>query len=129
MVRGVDDKGAPVARCASCHGVANDPATGIPGAPNWHLAPLTMAWESQPGIPMTGPDLCAMLKDRLKNGDRSLEDLLVHLKEEPLVKWAFAPGTRWNGDPRSKPPITQDELVKSFEGWMNEGAPCPLGDS
>lgn len=124
VVRGADDKGAPVARCASCHGTANDPVTGIPGAPNWHLAPLTMAWESQPGVPMTGPELCETLKNRLKNGDRSLEDLLVHLKEEPLVKWSFEPGTRWNGEPRSKPPITQDELVKSFEDWMNEGAPC-----
>ncbi|MFY9825936.1 MAG: PQQ-binding-like beta-propeller repeat protein [Thermoanaerobaculia bacterium] len=128
VVRGADDKGAPVARCTSCHGTANDPLTGIPGAPNWRLAPLTMAWESAPGIPMKGPELCETLKDRLNNGDRSLADLLGHLKDERLVQWAWEPGTRWNKVARTTPPISHPKLVESFESWMKEGAPCPTGD-
>ncbi len=46
--------------------------TGIPGAhkpekPNetfWFLAPARMAWESAPGIPLTGPKLCRNLLNR-----------------------------------------------------------------
>ena len=63
--------GAPFARCASCHGKKNDPKTGIPGTddpltgdPFWFMAPASMAWESAPGVPMTGDKLCASLKDK-----------------------------------------------------------------
>lgn len=121
VVRGADDKGAPVARCTSCHGAANDPLTGIPGAPDWHQAPLSMAWESAPGIPMMGPDLC----EALKNEDPSLKHVLHFLKTEPVVKWAFEPGTRWNGEPRTPPPLSYGDFVNSFEDWKNEGFPCP----
>src|SRR5687767_7211820 len=44
VMRGPDDHGAPAMRCSSCHQNINQ-ANGVPGAPNWGLAPLTMAWE------------------------------------------------------------------------------------
>ncbi|MFY9820208.1 MAG: PQQ-binding-like beta-propeller repeat protein [Thermoanaerobaculia bacterium] len=124
VVRGMDDRGAPVARCQHCHGDENDPTTGVPGAPDWHIAPTTMAWESKPGIAMTGPQLCSMLKNRLLNGDRNLEGLLNHL-DTRLVRWAWDPGTRWNGEPRTKPPISHAEFREAFSEWVAAGGPCP----
>ena len=127
--------GPPFERCTSCHGTQNDPVTGIPGttnpagpdptAPFWAFAPAEMAWESAPGVPFTGPELCAQIKDKSKNGNRELTDILHHLETEPLVHWSFNPGTRPNGQPRTTPPISQANLVNAFQQWMNAGAPCP----
>jgi hypothetical protein len=127
--------GTPFARCTTCHGIANDIATGIPGTidpaapgppkPIWALAPATMAWESAPGVPLPGDELCAQLKDPTRNGNRTLSDLLHHLENEPLVKWSFNPGTRPNGEARTTPPISHAMLIQTFQGWMNDGAPCP----
>ena len=125
VVRGADDKGAPVARCTSCHGDQNNAATGVPGRSDWHIAPLSMAWESAPGVAMTGPQLCAMLTDRLRNGDRGLPELLEHVESEHFVLWAWDPGTRWNGEARTKPPLTHEEFVNAFKGWISTGAACP----
>jgi alcohol dehydrogenase (cytochrome c) len=129
--------GPPFERCTFCHGSQNDPVTGIPGtvdphgkdptAPFWALAPVAMAWESAPGVPFTGPQLCAQLKDPTRNGNRSLSDLLDHLTNEPLVNWSFNPGTRPNGEARTTPPISHDALIEAFKKWMAEGAPCPAG--
>jgi alcohol dehydrogenase (cytochrome c) len=129
----LDNKGAPFSRCASCHGTENDPTTGIPGAKDektgttaWHLAPVEMAWESSPGVPRTGAALCAQLKDPARNGDRTLHDLLVHVQTEPLVLWAWNPGTQPNGEARTKPPLTHEEFVDTFQKWIDTGAPCPV---
>jgi alcohol dehydrogenase (cytochrome c) len=131
--------GPPFGRCVFCHGNKNDPATGIPGAFNperpgsdptnpesfWALAPRAMAWHSAPGVPFSGPELCAQLKDRTKNGDRDLNGLLDHLEHDPFVKWAFNPGTRPNGEARTTPPISHEALIEAFKEWTAEGAPCP----
>ena len=96
-----------------------------PGQPFWALAPASMAWESEPGVPLTGPQLCAALLDKSKNGNRTPAQLLEHITNEPLVKWAFAPGIGQNGKPRTTPPIPQDQLIHWFQIWINEGTPCP----
>src|SRR3972149_3973798 len=44
VVRGVDNFGAVGMRCTTCHGPANFDPAGIPGHPEWHLAPIEMAW-------------------------------------------------------------------------------------
>ena len=102
-----------------------DQAASGPPTSIWALAPASMAWESAPGIPMTGPELCSQLKDKARNGSRTLSDLLHHLESEPLVKWAFNPGTRPDGEVRKAPPIIHEALVQQFQTWMDEGAPCP----
>jgi alcohol dehydrogenase (cytochrome c) len=125
--------GAPFERCNSCHGANNDPVTGIPGThkedtPNktfWFLAPELMAWESAPGIPLTGPELCYNLLEKPLNGNRAPKDLLAHIENEPLVNWAFNPGTKPNGEPRTTPPYSHDELIAAFEEWIAEDTPCP----
>jgi len=113
----------------------NDSVTGIPGttnpkgtdptAPFWALAPVSMAWESAPGVPLNGAQLCASLLDKTKNGNRTPAQLLEHITNEPLVKWAFAPGIGQNGKPRTTPPVPQAELIQWFNVWIGEGTPCP----
>jgi alcohol dehydrogenase (cytochrome c) len=125
IVRGADDHGAPVGRCDACHGDTNNAATGVPGRSAWHIAPRVMSWESAPGVAMTGPELCAQLKDRNRNGSRSLGQLVEHVEKEHLVLWSWDPGTRWNGDRRKTPPVSHEEFVKAFRAWVDAGAPCP----
>jgi alcohol dehydrogenase (cytochrome c) len=127
--------GPPYERCTFCHGTTNDPVTGIPGttnpngpeptAPFWALAPTSMAWESSPGVPLNGAQLCAALLDMTKNGNRTPAELLEHITNEPLVAWAFAPGIGQNGKPRTTPPIPHEQLIQWFQIWINEGTPCP----
>jgi alcohol dehydrogenase (cytochrome c) len=125
VVKGVDDKGAPVGRCAACHGDTNNAVTGTPGRPDWHAAPLPMAWESAPGRLMTSPELCAQIKDPLRNGNRDLAKLLEHVTDERLVLWAWDPGARWNGEARDTPPLSHEEFVHAVKEWIEAGASCP----
>jgi alcohol dehydrogenase (cytochrome c) len=126
-----DNKGAPFGRCDTCHGLENNPTTGVPGATNkdgevaWYLAPTAMAWESSPGNPMTGAELCAQLKDPARNGGLDLKELLHYIETEPLVLWAWDPGTRLNGEARTTPPLSHEDFVDTFEKWIDAGAPCP----
>jgi alcohol dehydrogenase (cytochrome c) len=126
--------GTPYEHCIDCHGTENDSVTGIPGTTNpdfnpgqpfWFLAPASMAWESAPGVPLTGPQLCAALLDMSKNGNRTPQQLMQHITNEPLVKWSFNPGIAQNGQPRTTPPIPQAELIQWFQQWINDGTPCP----
>ena len=66
-----------------------------------------------------------MLKDRLRNGNRDLAQLLEHVETEHLVLWAWDPGARWNGEARKTPPLSHEEFVNSFKAWVGAGAPCP----
>ena len=43
--RGPDGHGITAQKCTTCHREANSVAAGVPGAPNWHLAPLSMGWQ------------------------------------------------------------------------------------
>jgi len=127
--------GTPYERCTFCHGTKNDPVTGIPGttnphgtdptAPFWALAPASMAWESAPGVPLNGAQLCSALLNKQLNGNRTPNDLLEHITNEPLVKWSVNPGIAQNGRPRTTPPIPQAELIEWFQIWINEGTPSP----
>ncbi|HEX4953847.1 MAG TPA: hypothetical protein VF017_10690 [Thermoanaerobaculia bacterium] len=109
--RGADNHGVTAMRCASCHTDANQDS-GVPGAPHWALAPLSMGWEG-----LDDHQLAEALKDRAKNGNRSLEDTLRHFAEDPLVGWAWQPG----GD-RQPPPISRQELVRLLREWIDTGA-------
>jgi hypothetical protein len=125
--------GAPFERCTMCHGSRNDETTGLPGTQDpahpgesfWGLAPASMALESSPGVPLAGPELCARLKDKSRNGNRELADTLHHIATEPLVLWSWNPGKRANGETRTIPPISHDDFVLAFSAWISDGAPCP----
>ena len=125
VVRGADDRGAPTLRCSTCHGNENNPVSGVPGVPGWHIAPLSMSWESAPGVIMSGPELCTTLKDKAKNGNRDLSQLVEHVQDDALVNWAWNPGVRPNGEDRLTPPLSHEAFVAVFKEWVEAGAPCP----
>jgi hypothetical protein len=55
-----------------------------------------------------------------------LNQLLDHVRTEPLVLWAWHPGTRPNGEGRTTPPLSHEAFVNTFEKWIDTGAPCPV---
>src|SRR5207247_1550835 len=87
--RGSDNQGAVGMRCATCHQGANDGASGVPGAPNWHLAPLSMSWENKGSAA-----LCRALLDRKGNGQRGVAQLVDHMSNDALVAWGWTPGAQ-----------------------------------
>jgi hypothetical protein len=115
VVRGDDGKGAAAVRCATCHQAVNNTASGVPGAPNWHTAPLSMAWEDKtPGA------LCRTLLDKKANGGRDVEALVEHMANDPLVAWGWKPGAQ-----REPVPVAKPEFVALLRRWQAAGAPCP----
>jgi hypothetical protein len=113
--RGADGHGLPAMRCSICHGDANFEPGRMPGHPEWHLAPRSMAWEGK-----TPAEICAQIKDPARNGGRKPEDLIHHIGEDTLVGWAWAPGYD-----RSPAPGTQKIAGALVEAWVKTGAACP----
>jgi hypothetical protein len=113
--RGADGYGLPAMRCPICHQDANFEPAGVPGSPNWHLAPREMGWEGK-----TLGEICAQIKDPARNGNRSVEALIEHIGADHLVGWAWAPG-----DDRRPAPGTQKEAGALVEAWVQTGAVCP----
>ncbi len=113
VVRGDDGFGAPTLQCGACHQEENVRNGQVPGAHNWHLAPLSMGWEG-----LNREELCEALKDPSLNGGRTVDDLLHHMSVDALVLWGFEPGDR------TKPPLTHPEFVSALEVWAQAGAPC-----
>jgi hypothetical protein len=118
VTRGLDDMGFVNLRCTACHRDENNHYSGVPGAPNWHVAPLSMGWEG-----LNDAQLCTVLKDKSKNGDRDVAALVEHMSSDKLVLWGWAPGGK------RKPVATpHDEFVKQLVAWQSAGAPCPAAN-
>jgi hypothetical protein len=124
VVRGQQDNGVPGMTCAACHQRANADS-GVPGAPGWHLAPLSMKWQDRNGRILSSSAVCRAVTDRSKNHNLDGAGLLKHHEEEALVMWAFLPGRRADGSGRSIPPLTHDEFVAATRIWVDAGMPCP----
>lgn len=118
--RGTDGHGMPAAQCSTCHQAENNDFSGVPGAPHWHLAPRSMAWEG-----LSRGEIAQAMLDRTKNGDRSIEDIEKHLTEDPLVLWVFNPGINNEGVPREKPPVSKEDYIKAVKEWIAAGAVIP----
>jgi hypothetical protein len=125
VTRGGDGHGVPALNCASCHQVSNANSTGAPGAPGWHLAPLSMRWQDANNVAMTSPQVCQALTDRQKNHGLDGPGLVRHNEDEPLVLWAWRPGRRTDGAARSTPPLTHAQFVAATRRWVAAGMPCP----
>jgi len=113
VTRGADGFGLPAMRCPICHQQANFGL--VPGNPRWHLAPREMAWEGK-----TLAEICTQLKDRERNGGRSVEELVDHIGVDDLVGWAWAPGSG-----RRPAPGTQKQAGALVAAWVETGAACP----
>ncbi|HVM68745.1 MAG TPA: hypothetical protein VM204_02790 [Gaiellaceae bacterium] len=115
VVRGDADEGAPGLECTSCHQDRNLELARVPGAPGWHLAPRSMAWQGR--SPRT---LCEQLKDPARNGGKSLEAIVEHAGHDPLVAWGWRPG---HG--RTPAPGSQGAFGALIGAWVEHGAACP----
>jgi hypothetical protein len=125
VVRGPEGKGVPALNCATCHQEANADSTGVPGAHNWHLAPLSMKWQDAHDNILPSAEVCKSVTDRSKNDNLDGAGLLKHHRTEPLVLWAFQSSHRRDGTVRTLPPLTHDEFVAATKTWVEAKTPCP----
>jgi len=112
--RGADGHGLPVMQCQTCHQSENN-LNNVPGAPHWHLAPKSMGW-----MGLSDAEIGQHILDTTRNGGRSPEEIMNHMKSDPLVLWAWKPG----GD-RTPPPVPFDEFTKAVKLWIENGAQIP----
>jgi len=125
VTRGPDGRGVPGLTCGGCHQHTNADATGVPGGPDWHLAPLSMQWQDTGGRALASADVCRAVTDRSNNNGLDANGLLRHHTQDALVLWAFRPGVRAGGTPRSVPPLSHDAFVRATRRWAEAGTPCP----
>jgi len=125
VVRGPAGEGIPALQCITCHQEANADSTGVPGANDWRLAPLSMKWQDPDDKILSSAEVCRAITDRSKNNNLDGPGLLKHHEEEPLVLWAFQPGRGIDGRMRTLPPLTHERFVEATRKWVESGTPCP----
>jgi mono/diheme cytochrome c family protein len=113
VVRGAGGMGAAAMRCFTCHGATN--FGRVPGNSKWFLAPQEMGW-----IGKSLGQICEQIKDRRRNGDRSVQQIVDLMANDDLVGWAWHPGAD-----RTPEPGTQKEFGQLISAWVNNGAQCP----
>lgn len=119
VVRGPDDRGIPSLQCNSCHQDTNVVLSRVPGAPLWHLAPKSMAWRGR-----SLSAICEQIKDKARNGNKTLEEIVEHSAHDALVGWAWNPGAD-----RQPAPGTQKAFGELMAAWAESGAHCPVEGS
>jgi hypothetical protein len=119
--RGEDNHGLPALTCGSCHQSENNELSGVPGAPEWSLAPRKMAWQG-----LSRVEIARSMLNPENNGGRSLAEIVKHLTEHELVLWAWEPGVDAEGTPREKPPISKEAYIKAVKAWAESGALIPV---
>ena len=113
VVRGADGLGAPAMHCSNCHGTSNFEM--MPGAVNWHLAPLSMAW-----VGKSVPEICEQVKDPARNGGKTLSQIVEHVTEDAFVAYGWSPPEHLETAPGN-----QALFVQLVQGWVDAGAHCP----
>ncbi|MEL6133015.1 MAG: hypothetical protein AAFR59_06580 [Bacteroidota bacterium] len=106
--------------CNTCHQASNNDFSGVPGAPEWSLAPHSMRWEGLSRI-----EIAQSMMNRANNGNRSAADIMHHLTEHELVLWAWEPGIDAAGNERELPPVPKDEYIAAVKKWIELGAVIP----
>ncbi|MDB4946954.1 MAG: ioquinoline 1-oxidoreductase subunit [Labilithrix sp.] len=115
VTRGPEDQGVVGMECTGCHQDRNLEQARSPGAPKWHVAPRAMAW-----VGKSPHDICEQMKDRKRNGNRSLAQLVEHNAHDELVGWGWRPG-----HDREPAPGTQKQFGAIVAAWVETGAECP----
>ncbi len=117
---GEDNHGYTATVCSTCHQDENNDYSGVPGAPEWSLAPPEMMWEG-----LSREEIAASMLDPKINGGRNLKELEHHLTAHELVLWAWEPGISADGTPRTLPPVPLDEYIEAVKNWIEDGAIIP----
>jgi hypothetical protein len=74
-----------------------------------------MAWQG-----LSDRALCKAILDPKKNHGMNGAKLIEHNAKDPLVAWAWNPGSD-----REAAPGTQEEFGKNVQEWIENGAACP----
>lgn len=111
---------AQATNCNTCHQSSNNDFSGVPGAPEWALAPHKMRWEGLSRI-----EIATSMMNPENNGNRNPEDIMHHLTEHELILWAWEPGIGVNGEPREVPPVPVAEYIAAVKKWIELGAQIP----
>lgn len=120
MSRGKGNMGFEATNCNTCHQNENNDFSGVPGAPEWSLAPASMKWEG-----LSRVEIAKSMLDKKRNGGRSHHQVMEHLTEHALVLWAWNPGVNAEGIPREPPPVPKDEYIQVVKEWFENGAVIP----
>jgi len=120
IAREENNIGFQATKCTTCHQSENNDYSGVPGAPEWSLAPASMYWE---GLSRT--EITESMLDPERNGGRTPEETMHHLTEHELVLWAWNPGVNAEGVPRELPPVPKDEYIAAVKKWFEEGHIIP----
>jgi hypothetical protein len=116
-IRGAGDHGVAAMTCDACHHEENYDVARVPGNPAWRLAPAEMPW-----LGKSLGEICTQIKDRERNGGRSLDEIADHASNDSLVGWGWAPGAG-----REPAPGTQKQFGALIRAWIDSGAVCPAG--
>ena len=115
--------GVETIACATCHITSDAPNDVAHAAPHvgldWRLAPVEFQW-----FGITGPEICAQLRDPARNGGRDAAGLVEHLRDDVahqgFVLWGWQPG-----EGREPAPGTLADHIRDVEIWGAAGQPCP----
>lgn len=116
--RGPEGMGENGIFCSTCHQSTNLPGAHMPpGAPGWQLPPKDMPMVFEKRTPR---ELCLQLKDPGQNGNRTPKEVLEHVRDAPIVLWAWHPG-----EGRTPVTVPHEVFVKRVSDWVEKGAACP----
>ena len=118
--------------CVTCHQNRNfDTAHMPPGAENWRMPSSMKSYDGQ----TTADELCHIWKsdrNQFEEGaqtgqKRTPQELLDHVSNDPLVKWAFDPGPGRTPAGNSLGTTANGHaiFVQYYKAWVDGGAPCP----
>ena len=77
--------------------------------------PARAGWDG-----LTPAEICAALKDPARNAGLTPAQVVEHMAKDPLVLWAWAPGSI-----RGEPPLGHAAFLDLMRTWRAGGAPCP----
>ena len=111
--------GAETMLCSTCHAYNKDSNNGEPHhapqvAAAWRLAPVEADWFGQ-----SSDTICNQLRDPTLNGNRTFEEVGVHLGHDVILHWAWNPGGG-----REPAPYSLKEHVNDIFIWGLAGMPC-----
>ena len=115
LVVRAEGMGAPGLHCFTCHRDRNFDPANVPGNPRWMLAPPEMAWQGK-----SLGQICRQLKDKARNGGKTMSQMEEHMATDELVGWGWHPGGN-----RTPAPGTQAQFGALVKAWVESGAVCP----
>ncbi len=120
MAGGKNNHGFEATQCSTCHQDANNNFSGVPGAPDWALAPASMKW-----FDLSRVEIAQSMLSAKNNGGLDHKGLVDHLTKHELVLWAWEPGINAAGEARVPVSVPKAEYIEAVKTWFDAGAIIP----